>query len=506
MSRPTPSGPLPGIDAVLLDIGGTLVEEAPPGTPTEALVARPMPGVLDAVRALADHHRLAAVTDTAVLREADVRALLAPSGLDALLEVVVTSADVGRAKPDPATVHRALELLGVEPSRALLIGDRDVDQGAAAAAGTHFAATDRGLPDALDRARTRLGGAFAAAAGAVRPVDRAAEAAARARLDRLTKPPGSLGRLEDLGARLSAIAGVCPPPAPSPAGIAVFAADHGVAAAGVSAWPQEVTAQMVANLASGGAAICVLAGQVGASLRVLDVGVAADLSGLAGIEHVKVRWGTADLSRGPAMTAFEVAEALDVGASAAAELVAGGARLLVTGEMGIANTTASAALISVLTGRPAASVTGRGAGADDPALARKVAVVAAAADRAQRWLDPLSVLAEVGGLEIAALAGFVVGGAAAGVPVVIDGVIAGAALLVAEALVPGVVDRTIAGHRSVEPGATVVLEHLGLDPVLDLGLALGEGSGACLAVPVIEAAAAILSGMATFDDAGVSEA
>ncbi len=497
--------PLPDIDAVLFDIGGTLVAEAPPATPTAALVARPLPGVVDALRDLARHHRLAAVTDTAVMREADVRALLAPSGLDDLLEVVVTSADVGRAKPDPASVRRALELLGVEPGRALLIGDRDVDRGAAAASGTHFVATDRGLPDAVDRARIRLGGPFAAAADAVRPVDRRAEAAARAHLERLTKPPGSLGRLEDLGARLSAIAGACPPPAPSPAAIAVFAADHGVAAAGVSAWPQEVTAQMVANLASGGAAICVLAGQVGATLRVIDVGVAADLSGLAGVDHVKVRWGTADLSRGPAMTTAEVGQALDVGAVAAAELVAGGARLLVTGEMGIANTTASAALISVLAARPAEAVTGRGAGADDPALARKVAVVAAASARARPWLDPLSVLAEVGGLEIAALAGFVVGGAAAGVPVVIDGVIADAALMVAEALVPGVVERTIAGHRSVEPGATAVLEHLGLVPVLDLGLALGEGSGACLAVPVIEAAAAVLSGMATFDGAGVSE-
>ena len=355
-----------------------------------------------------------------------------------------------------------------------------------------------------------MGSAFAAAAAAVRPLDRAAEAEAAALQARLTKPRGALGRLEGMGVRLAAVAGRCPPPVPSPAAVAVFAADHGVVAEGVTAWPQEVTAQMVANFAAGGAAINVLARQLGASVSVVDVGVAAELAAAAGggIRRRVVRaGGTANLAREPAMTVGECRAALDVGAEVAAELVAGGAKALVTGEMGIGNTTAAAAVIAALTGRPAAAVTGRGAGVDDAALARKVAVVGAALTlhAAAVAEGPLPALAAVGGLEIAALAGFVVGGAAAGVPVIVDGVIAGAALLAAAQLVPGVSDRCLAGHRSVEPGATAVLEELGMEPVLDLGLRLGEGTGACLALPVVEAAARVLREMATFDGAGVTD-
>ena len=207
------------------------------------------------------------------------------------------------------------------------------------------------------------------------------------------------------------------------------------------------------------------------------------------------------------MSPDEARDALDVGAEVAADLVAGGANCLVTGEMGIGNTTPAAALIAALTGRPAAEVTGRGTGIDDATLARKVAVVDAALARHAVAIaaGPLDTLAALGGLEIAALAGFIVGGAAARVPVVIDGVIADAALLVAARLAPGVLAFCIAGHRSSEPGATAVLDHLGLEPLLDLGLRLGEGSGACLALPVVEAAARVLREMATFDSAGVSE-
>jgi nicotinate-nucleotide--dimethylbenzimidazole phosphoribosyltransferase len=203
------------------------------------------------------------------------------------------------------------------------------------------------------------------------------------------------------------------------------------------------------------------------------------------------------------MTVSEARAALDVGAAVADELVAQGHDLLVTGDMGIGNTTASAALVAALTGRSAVEVTGRGTGIGDEMLAGKTAVVERATARARPLLDPVSVLADVGGLEIAALAGFVVGGVAARVPVVVDGVIALAALLVADALVPGTARACIAGHRSTEPGATIALEHLGLTPLLDLGMRLGEGTGACLAVPVVQAAARVLSEMATFDEAAV---
>lgn len=346
---------------------------------------------------------------------------------------------------------------------------------------------------------------FAEAAARVAPVDPGAAAAARELQLSLTKPPGSLGRLEDAGVQLAAIAGACPPPVPEPVAVAVFAGDHGVLAEGVSPWPAEVTGQMVANFCAGGAAINVLARHAGASVTVVDVGVASPVPPHPSLVDANVRRGTANLAVEPAMSVDEARAALDVGAAVAATLVAGGARCLVTGDMGIGNTTPAAALVAAFTGRPAAEVTGRGTGIDDAAWQRKVEVVAGAVDRAA-GLDPLAVLAEVGGLEHAALAGLVVGAAAARVPVVVDGVIAASAVLVAAALVPDVVGYCIAGHRGSEPGSGAALACLGLEPVLDLDLRLGEGSGACLAVPVVQAAAKVLREMATFDSAGVSSA
>jgi nicotinate-nucleotide--dimethylbenzimidazole phosphoribosyltransferase len=350
---------------------------------------------------------------------------------------------------------------------------------------------------------------FDRAVAGLRPLDRAAATEAAAHHRRLTKPRGALGRLEEVGVHLAAIAGGSPPPVPEPATVAVFAADHGVLAQGVSDWPQEVTAQMVATFCAGGAAINVLARQTGARVIVVDVGVARPLDPAPGLLDRKVRAGTADLVLGPAMSVEDARLALDAGAEVAAEAVAAGARCLVTGDMGIGNTTASAALVAALTGRTAAEVTGRGTGIDDATLTRKVAVVDAALRRADAdgtlHAGPLAVLASLGGLEIAALAGFVVGGAAARVPVVVDGVIALAGLLAASALSPGVTEYCLAGHRSTEPGASVALAHLGLEPLLDLGLRLGEGTGACLALPLVQAAARVLGEMATFDAAGVTD-
>jgi nicotinate-nucleotide--dimethylbenzimidazole phosphoribosyltransferase len=386
-----------------------------------------------------------------------------------------------------------------------------------------------------------MGTAFERAARAVRPLDAAAMAEALARQDRLTKPRGALGRLEALSVQLAGIAGVCPPPVPAPAAVAVFAADHGVVAEGVTPWPQEVTAQMVANFVSGGAAINVLARAAGAVVIVVDVGVATPLppacDGAPGLLRHPLGPGTANLAVDPAMDLATCRAALDLGARLAADLVAGrpplaagppggdvsggglpgggvpgvpddgGARALVTVEMGIGNTTAAAALVAAFTGRPAAEVTGRGTGVDDAGLARKTAVVERALARHAEAVaaGPLETLAALGGYEIAALAGFIVGGAAAGVPVLVDGLIADAALLAADRLAAGAAARCIAGHRSVEPGAAAVLDELGLAPVLDLDLRLGEGSGACLALPIVEAAARILAEMATFDSAGVTE-
>jgi len=339
----------------------------------------------------------------------------------------------------------------------------------------------------------------------IRPVDDGARRAAAELSDRLTKPRGSLGRLEALGEQLSAIARSCPPPLPMPVWVCVFAGDHGVVKEGVTPWPQEVTAQMVANFCGGGAAVNVLARTVGAEVMVVDVGVASPLEDAPRLLRRNVRPGTANLAVGPAMSADEASDALDVGVAVADHVVSRGARLLVCGDMGIGNTTPSAALIAALTGREAREVTGRGTGVDDETLVRKTAVVSAAVARLGPDGDPLATLAEVGGLEIAALAGYMIGGAALAMPVVLDGVISCAAALVATALAPDTIDYLVAGHRSVEPGAGLSLSHLGLPPLLDLDLRLGEGTGALLAIPVVQSAARVLNEMATFDSAGVTD-
>ncbi len=346
---------------------------------------------------------------------------------------------------------------------------------------------------------------WAEARDGVVPVDAASARAADELNDRLTKPRGALGQVEEIGRRLSAMARRCPPPVPEPVTVCVFAADHGVVARGVTPWPQEVTVQMVANFCAGGAAINVLSRQVGASVTVVDVGMAGDLPDAPELLRRNIRRGTADLSRGPAMTAAEAEAALDVGVGVACGAVRDGARLLVGGDMGIGNTTAAAAVISALTGRDPATVTGRGTGIDDVMLAHKAAVVAGARSRLGAGSGPLDVLAEVGGLEIAALAGLMMGGAALGVPVLVDGVVSCAGALVAVGLAPDTLGYLVAGHRSVEPGASAALEHMGLRPVLDLDLRLGEGTGAVLAVPVVQSAARILGEMATFDSAGVTD-
>jgi len=347
---------------------------------------------------------------------------------------------------------------------------------------------------------------FSEACAAVRPVSTEAAAAGAQHQDRLTKPRGALGRVEDIGVRLCAIAGTCPPPVPEPVVVAVFAGDHGVVAEGVTPWPQEVTAQMVANFCAGGAAINVLAGVAGAEVVVVDVGVATPIP-VAGDRLLRrnVAPGTRNLAVEAAMTPEQAGAALDVGVEVASRAVAGGACMLVTGDMGIGNTTAAAALVAACTRRSAAEVTGRGTGIDDATLARKQAVVEGALARVGSDATPFEVLAELGGLEIAGLAGFIVGGASSGVPVVVDGVIAAAAALVAARCAPDVVGYLIAGHRSTEPGSALALEHLGLVPTLDLGMRLGEGTGAALAVPVIQAAARVLRDMATFDGAGVTD-
>ncbi|HVE99120.1 MAG TPA: nicotinate-nucleotide--dimethylbenzimidazole phosphoribosyltransferase [Mycobacteriales bacterium] len=331
-------------------------------------------------------------------------------------------------------------------------------------------------------------------------------AAAFERQSQLTKPAGALGKLEGLSIWLAGVQRVSPPRSLKRKRLVVFAGDHGIAARGVSAYPPDVTAQMVRNLVAGGAAANVLAGRVGVGLRVLDLAVATDLPDLpADVASHKVRRGSGAIDKEPALPLPEAMAAFGAGVSIADEEVDAGADLLIAGDMGIGNSTIAAALVAAITGAEPVDVVGRGTGVDDFTWARKVAAVRDALRRSKHLLlEPVELLAELGGADVAAMTGFLVGAAARRTPVVLDGVVSGAAALVAARLSPGAVAYFAAGHRSTEPAHTRALSQLGLQPLLELDLRLGEGTGALLAVPLLDAAVDILRDMATFDDAGVS--
>ena len=339
----------------------------------------------------------------------------------------------------------------------------------------------------------------------IRPLDRSFESEAQTRLDSLTKPQGSLGKLEELARRIAVIQGKVPPRLGRKV-LFVFAADHGITEEGVSAYPKEVTAQMTYNFLRGGAAINVLARHYGVEVEVIDVGVAQDFSAPRGLRNCKVRWGTNNFSRGAAMTRLEAVQSIEAGIRLVEEVALQNPFLLGAGEMGIGNTSSAAAILCALTGVAPREVVGRGTGIDEMTWGRKVAAI-------ERGLelnrpdpkDPLDVLMKVGGLEIGAMTGVILGAASFHIPMVLDGFISGAAALLAQRLCPYVQDVLFASHLSSETGHPLMLEALKLAPVLDLQMRLGEGTGACILMGVAEAAAKILGEMATFESAGVEK-
>jgi nicotinate-nucleotide--dimethylbenzimidazole phosphoribosyltransferase len=337
------------------------------------------------------------------------------------------------------------------------------------------------------------------------PLDRSIESAAQKRLDSLTKPQGSLGRMEELAHRICCIQGIVPPRVGRKL-LFVFAADHGVTEEGVSAYPKEVTAQMTYNFVNGGAAINVLARHYGIEVQVIDVGVDYDFPKLKSLRGLKVRRGTNNFARGPAMTRDEAVRSIETGIRLVDEIGRENPFLLGAGEMGIGNTTSAAAILCALTGLPPRDVTGRGTGVDDKTWATKVATIQLGLKLNQPAPDdPLDVLAKVGGLEIGAMAGVMLGAAAHRVPTMLDGYISAAAALLAVRMNPNVRRTLIASHLSAENGHRAMLDQLSLAPLLDLNMRLGEGTGACLAMGLAEAAIKIVREMATFDSAGVKE-
>ncbi|GAB3876279.1 nicotinate-nucleotide--dimethylbenzimidazole phosphoribosyltransferase [Kibdelosporangium lantanae] len=339
----------------------------------------------------------------------------------------------------------------------------------------------------------------------VSPPDESAKRDAQARQDRLTKPAGALGRLEELGVWVASCQGVCPPRPFTRPRVVVFAGDHGIAQHGVSAYPAEVTAQMVGNFLAGGAAVNVLAATAGATVRVVDMSVATDVAAPEQVTEFKVRQGSGAIDREDALTEDELTKAVEAGRTIADQEVDGGADLLVAGDMGIGNTTPAAVIVAALTGAEPVAVVGRGTGIDDQTWMRKTAAIRDALRRARKVsAEPLQLLRTTAGADIAAMAGFLAQAAIRRTPVILDGVVSGAAALVAEEMAPGARLWWVAGHRSTEPAHKLTLEQLGLEPVLDMGMRLGEGSGAVTALPIVAMATRILAEMATFDDAGVS--
>nr|WP_245694198.1 nicotinate-nucleotide--dimethylbenzimidazole phosphoribosyltransferase [Actinopolyspora mzabensis] len=339
--------------------------------------------------------------------------------------------------------------------------------------------------------------------GVVRPPDEQAHRQAVARHDGLTKPAGSLGRLEELGVWVAARQGTCPPRPFDRPRVVVFAGDHGIATNGVSAYPSEVTAQMLDNILTGGAAVNALAANAGAGVRVVDMAVDGETNRTISAHKVRKSSGSLDVE--DALTAQQAHDAVAAGRALADEEIDSGADLLIAGDMGIGNTTPAATLIAALTENEPVAVVGRGTGIDDAAWMRKTAAIRDALRRARRVVDdPLALLRTAGGADIAAMAGFLAQAAVRRTPVILDGVVVGSAAMVAEELAPGAAQWWLAGHRSVEPGAPLVLEHLDLRPVLDLDMRLGEGSGAVSALPVVNAAIRVLAEMASFAEAGIA--
>lgn len=337
----------------------------------------------------------------------------------------------------------------------------------------------------------------------VDPPDAATAAEARERHAMLTKPAGSLGRLEDLGVWVSSCQGVCPPHRFTRPRVVVFAGDHGIAGHGVSAYPPEVTAQMVANIASGGAAVNALATVSGATVRVVDIAVDADTD--ATVSTHKVRRSSGSIDREDALTDDEVRAALAAGKAVADEEVDGGADLLVAGDMGIGNTTPATVLVAVLTNTEPVAAVGRGTGVDDAGWIRKTAAIRDAMRRGRPAVkDSVALLRTVGGADLAAMTGFLVQAAVRRTPVILDGMVVTAAALVANELSVGASAWWVAGHRSTEPAHTLALKHLRMEPLVEMSMRLGEGSGAVVALPILSGAVAVLADMATFADAGVS--
>jgi nicotinate-nucleotide--dimethylbenzimidazole phosphoribosyltransferase len=482
-------------DCVLFDLGNTLIAQENPGTPYESLAVKILPGVQELLDQLHNSVKLGIVSNTKTITAADIQSKLSTVGLDKYFQTIIATAEFGTHKPDPAPITAAMQQLQCAADRTLYVGDIETDKQAAVSAGAHFAYAGPNLYESVKQYALHSQSAFDRAVNTHPEFSKEHYNAVRKEFDHLAKPVGSLGRLENIAAQ---IAGITRSHTPTidPAAIALFGADHGIAFDNsVTPWPQTITAQMLEVMGENKAAVSVLARTADVYVEIINVGALVD-SKSPNVRNERVASGTQDIRNTNAMSDTVVRAALEAGAQTAERLIAGGSRCLVTGEVGIGNTTPSAAMIAHFTKTTAEQVTGRGSGIDDETYFRKKEIVANLIERTKNEEDPIRVLTDIGGIEIAALTGYILRATSLQIPVVLDGVITLAAAIVAHAISQEVNQFLIAGHASSEPGSQIAITHLQLQPILELELRLGEGTGALLSVPIVRSACQALSHMA----------
>lgn len=486
-------------DCVLFDLGNTLIKQDNPGTPYEDLSVEILPGVQNLLNLLKGRVKLGIVSNTQTITAVEIKNKLATVGLDKYFDLIIATAELGKHKPDPAPITAAIEQLETTAQRTLYMGDVETDLIATLAAGAHFTYTGPDAYAAVQQYLLHSSSAFDRAINTKSLFSMEHFDSVQKEFDGLAKPVGSLGKLEKVTAKIAGITHIDAPTV-DPAAIAIFGADHGIAADdSVTPWPQAITGLMLEVMGENRAAVSVFADVADVFLQIINVGALSD-SQSSQVRNTRVVSGTEDIRTHDAMSRAVALAALEVGAQTAERLIAGGSRALLTGEVGIGNTTPSAALIARLTGSTSQQVTGRGSGIDDETFERKVMIVQKLIEKTKDEKEPIQLLAQIGGIEIAALVGYILRAVSLQVPVVLDGVITLAAATVAKLFNPDIAQFLIAGHTSSEPGSRIALDHLGLDPLLNLELRLGEGTGALLALPIIRASCKGLSQMARIKD------
>lgn len=484
-------GNLSKFEAIIFDVGNTLLEQR--FYDSDKTKASLLSGVAELLRELQGKYRLGVVSNSKVFDSSSIKNKLKESGISEYFEVFVSSLDVGEEKPSPKPLRVALEKMNIKSENALYVGDNEIDRLAAKAAGMKFLFTSKDIRDSFLDYEISSDSAWQRGLGKKIMIFPDVADQVRLHLDSRAKPKGSLGRLEELAIQISNISGDVP--RIDPAGAAIFVADHGIAADNsVTPWSQSITAHMADLIVDGNAAVSVIARNSDVYLEVINLGTISDTNSPK-VRNENISPGTLDFRNGPAMSESQLYQALETGAMTAERLIAGGSRSICVGEVGIGNTTSSAILIAKLCGVSAAEVTGRGSGIPDEVFESKLHVVSDQISKLVSKDDPLKLLCSFGGFEIAAMVGLIVRSASLNVPVVLDGVSTLAAALLAVAFKPEVRSSILLGHISSEPASKIAAGQLKLDPILDLELRLGEGTGAILSIPIIRAACRLHSEM-----------